>query len=66
MKKRFGKSVTEFPPVDQNKMELINYLNKMWSAFVRGGKGCDHEIVEEFLDAKDKAHRLISVIGCEK
>ncbi len=63
MKKRCGKVPTEFPPVDQNRMQLIDQLNKMWSAFVKGAQGCDHKIVEEFLDAKDKAHRLVCIIG---
>jgi hypothetical protein len=63
MRKRRGKVPTEFPPVDQNKMLLIDQLNVMWSAFAKGAKGCDHEVVEEFLDAKDKAHRLICIIG---
>lgn len=63
--KRRVSGVPDVCPIDEKKIELVRRLNDMWAAFVKGAKGCDHAVVEEFLDAKDKAHRLVSMIGVQ-
>jgi hypothetical protein len=44
------------------RMELIGYINEMWQAFAEEviAKSTEQRNVERFLEAKDRAHKVIA------
>jgi len=48
-------------------LELLDCLNKMWKVFVKIANVEQKEEVEEFVEAKERAHEIISKMagGCD-
>jgi len=48
-------------------LELLDCLNKMWKVFVKIANVEQKEEVEEFIEAKERAHEIISKMagGCD-
>jgi hypothetical protein len=67
IKSKTQKGVTEMSTVlnadDQRKMEMVNCLNVMWDVFSHHIHAEEKEAIEKFIDAKDRAHQLIAMVG---
>ena len=46
----------------EKRMEFLECLHDMWQAFMKVASPSDVEAIDKFMDAKDKAHELLSKI----
>ena len=47
-------------------MEIVECLNKMWKVFSHHISLKDEGAIEEFIEAKDRAHELLSMLSREE
>lgn len=55
--------MTELSPSDKKKMEMLDCLNIMWDMFCRHIEATEDQTIEQFINAKDRAHQLLAEIG---